>query len=147
MYYFENLTLKRTKFVEGITLFDTNSLILRFFGIYTLVEAGKCEAKLFFKCQCCMQWVALADAEGSSDFFRNYNTPEVINSSDNASSLHSISFSFSRRERPMCRSCFVLQCGTAHRPFPTIILQITMLLFVKGEDLYWRYLLFNTIML
>ena len=73
--------------------------------------------------------------EGSADFFGDDDSAQVIDPSDNASCFH-IFFSFSRRERPMCRSSFDLQCGTAHRPFPTIILQITMLLFVKGGDLY-----------
>ena len=31
----------------------------------------------------------------------------------------------------MCRSCFVLQCGTARRPFPTIILQNSLLVSVN----------------
>jgi len=39
---------------------------------------------------------------------------------------------------------FVLQFGTAHRPFPTIILQITLFVSVNGRRLYRRiYFLFT----
>ena len=57
------------------------------------MKASKRETELFLKCQYCMQWVSLADAEGSSDFFGNYDTTKVIHPSDNASCFH-ISFSF-----------------------------------------------------
>ena len=80
----------------------------------------------------------------ATNSFRNHNMPEIIHSSDNASCFH-ISFSFSRRERPMCRSCFVLQCGTARRPFPTIILQITLLVSVKGRRLYRKIYFFKSL--
>ena len=86
-------------------------------------------------CQCCQRGVAFLDLEGSSDFFRDNNTPEVIHPTSN-SCCFPISFSFSCRERPMCRSCFVLQCGTARRPFPTIILQITLLVSVNDRRLF-----------
>ena len=93
------------------------------------------QAKPVDWCQCCTRGVSFTNLEGSSNLLGNHDSSQIVHSSDNAGCLH-ISFSFSCRERPMCRSCFVLQCGTAHRPFPTIILQITMLLFVKGEILY-----------
>ena len=160
MYNFEFLTLKHTNFVEGITLFDTNRLFLRFFGIYTLVEAGKCKAKPFFKCQCCMQWVSLADAEGSSNFVGNHDTTKVVHPSYNACSFH-ISFSFyiskslplegkvAERQRGRMRCCrsFVPPHQSASLtasphgeafPAPTIILQITLLVSVKARRLYRR---------
>ena len=39
-------------------------------------------------CQCCLWRVSLADAEGSSDFFRNHNSPQVVDPSNNASCFH-----------------------------------------------------------
>ena len=52
------------------------------------------------RCQCCQQRVSLPNLEGSSDFFGNYNTPEVIHSSDNP--------------------C----CGARHLPASTVLLVI-----------------------
>ena len=40
------------------------------------------------------QGIAFPNFEGSSDFFGNYNTPEVINTAYNTCGFHSISFSF-----------------------------------------------------
>ena len=39
-------------------------------------------------CQCCTRGVALTDFEGSSDFFGNYNTPEVIHPTGDTSCFH-----------------------------------------------------------
>ena len=44
-------------------------------------------------CQCCQQRVSLADGSGSSDFFGNDDSSQIVHSSDNASCFH-ISFSF-----------------------------------------------------
>ena len=94
MYYFEYLTLNRTKFVEGITLIDTNGLFLRFFGIYTLMEAHHGKAELLLHCQCCMRGVSFSNLEGSSNLLRDNNSSQIVHSSDNACCFH-ISFSFS----------------------------------------------------
>ena len=100
----------------------------------------------------------LTDFECSSDFFGNYNTPEVINTTDNTCRFH-ISFSFSagckaslvQREVAARRAdggiVFVIYCNppvsSADSPLvrgglfsPTIILQITLLVFVNTRDLY-----------
>ena len=45
-------------------------------------------------CQCCMRGVSFSNLEGSSDFFGNHNSPQIVHSSDNTCCLHSISFSF-----------------------------------------------------
>ena len=124
-----------------ILLYPLLSLKSRFWIIYcswcTFYHAMYRPTESVAWCQCCQQGVSLTDSQRSSDFLRNNDSPQIVHSSDNAGCLH-ISFSFSCRERPMCRSCFVLQCGTAHRPFPTIILQITLLVSVKGRRLYRR---------
>ena len=57
-------------------------------------------------CQCCQWGVALPDAEGSSDFFWNDDSPQIIHSSDNSCGFH-ISFSFYRccsaPKAPLCK--------------------------------------------
>ena len=52
------------------------------------------QAKSVERCQCCQQRVALSYPHSAADFFRYNVSPKVINSSDNASCFHSISFSF-----------------------------------------------------
>ena len=57
------------------------------------MEAHHGKAELFLHCQCCMRGVTLTDAKGSSDFFGNNDSPQIVHSSDNASCFHfSISF-------------------------------------------------------
>ena len=76
--------------------------------------------KLVEKCQCCIQRVALANLEGSSDLFGNHNTPEVINR------LYDPPVSFA--DSPLY----------TRGPFlhPTIILQITLFVSVNKVELY-----------
>ena len=50
--------------------------------------------KLVDWCQCCQQGVTLTAGSGSSDFFGDNNSSQIVHSSDNASSFHNISFSF-----------------------------------------------------
>ena len=109
-------------------------------------------------CQCCQQGVAFTDFKCSSDLLRDHDSSQIVHSSDNASCFH-ISFSFTDvgvriptgasalgmtwkydshsdyQPQPSLRAS--AHTGVAIRS-PTIILQITMLLFVKGEDLYFN---------
>ena len=102
-------------------------------------------AKLVERCQCCQQGVALPDAQGSSDFFWDDDSAQIVHSSDNASCFH-ISFSFydpfdGRMISAPTWKMLVRACrGDPWSP-ATIILQITMLLFASWGDLYRPYLL------
>ena len=58
------------------------------------MEAHHGKAELFLHCQCCMRGVSFSNLEGSSDFFGDNDSAEIVHSSDNASCFH-ISFSFS----------------------------------------------------
>ena len=50
-------------------------------------------AKFVDWCQCCQQRVAFSNLEGSSDFFRNHNSPQIVHASyDNCCFHISISF-------------------------------------------------------
>ena len=132
-------------------------------------------------CQCCQRGVSLPYAEGSPNLFGNDDSPQIVNSSDNASCFH-ISFSFSVADQaPLCKGGWqkslisdwgivLYRCLTippsrlrraTPRPLlsasqtfspltgkstlctreafvPTIILQITMLLFVKPRRFILR---------
>ena len=44
-------------------------------------------------CQCCQQGVAFANLECASNLLGNYDSPQIVHSSDNAGCFH-ISFSF-----------------------------------------------------
>ena len=48
-----------------------------------------CEAKPFPPCQCCLQRVALADAEGAADLLGDDDPAEVVDPADDACSFHS----------------------------------------------------------
>ena len=56
--------------------------------------------------------------EGMSNLLGDHDSSQIVHSSDNASCFH-ISFSFSRRERPMCRSFFrfAMRNGTQAVPY------------------------------
>ena len=125
MYYFGYSTLNCTKFVEGITLFDTNGLFLRFFGIYTLMETHHGKAELFLHCQCCMRGVALTAGSGTADFFWNNNTTKVVNSANDAGST----------PRALPSGAFIYIC--------LLILQFTQLVSVNGRRLYLPAKLLN----
>lgn len=62
---------------------------------YSLCKTMYRHAKLVERCQCCQQGVALADAEGSSDFFRDNDSSQIVHSANNASCFHYIFLLFS----------------------------------------------------
>ena len=97
-------------------------------------------AKAVDWCQCCTRGVSLTDLERSSNFLGDHNTPQIVHPTNNACCFP-ISFSFSVGNDLCVVPFFVLQCGTARRPFPTIILQITLLVSVKQGDLYCVFIL------
>ena len=70
---------------------------------YSLCKTMYRQEKPVNWCQCCIWGVALADAECAADFFWDHDSSQIVHSSYDSCCLH-ISFSFSRRERPMCRS-------------------------------------------
>ena len=55
---------------------------------YSFCKTMYRHAKSVDWCQCCQQGVTFPDAEGSSDFFGNGASSQIIHSSDNAGCFH-----------------------------------------------------------
>ena len=55
----------------------------------SLSQIVHCKAKPFPPCQCCLQRVALADAEGAADLLGDDDPAEVVDPADDACSFHS----------------------------------------------------------
>ena len=104
-------------------------------------------------CQCCQQGVSLADFQGSSDFFGNHNSPQIVHPTNNSCCFH-ISFSFSAASLgPLFEGAGTAKAvtgGVSHRTYdtpsvicsanatslkeggkatPTFVLQITLLVY------------------
>ena len=67
---------------------------------YSLREAMYRNTKPINRCQCCQRGVALTDTKGAANFFGNYNSPQIIDPTNNTSCFH-ISFSFSAAKAPL----------------------------------------------
>ena len=94
-------------------------------------------------CQCCMRGVSLSYAEGSSDFFGNHNTPQIVHSSDNSccgalcapwrerlrctqtAATRSGRSSRHRRRSHRSPSCFLISFSfSAHRLPPALVREV-----------------------
>ena len=106
------------------------------------MEAHHGKAELFLHCQCCMRGVTFTDAKGSSDLFGNDDSSQIIDPSYNASCFHNISFSFydtfgGRSQTAPTDPIGHFVGADCVRP-PSIILQITRVVSVKGRRFYRR---------
>ena len=92
---------------KGVTIHSAVVILLRW---YSFRKTMYRPAKLVDWCQCCQQGVSLADAQSAANFFRNDDSSQIVNTTDNACCFHIIFLLHLHRRAGACSRRLVLFC-------------------------------------